>query len=50
MSSQHLAVKALFDYTPQTPQEVAFHKDDHLTLVNRENPDWWYYLFDAGSL
>ena len=33
--------KALYDYTAQTDDELTFHEDDVLYILENDDEDWW---------
>nr|1K76_A Chain A, SEX MUSCLE ABNORMAL PROTEIN 5 [Caenorhabditis elegans]1KFZ_A Chain A, SEX MUSCLE ABNORMAL PROTEIN 5 [Caenorhabditis elegans] len=34
-------VQALFDFNPQESGELAFKRGDVITLINKDDPNWW---------
>ncbi|CAJ0942961.1 unnamed protein product, partial [Mesorhabditis belari] len=44
-------VQALFDFNPQEPGELAFKRGDIITLLNRDDENWWEgKLNDQGGM
>ncbi|CAO3600027.1 unnamed protein product [Absidia cylindrospora] len=41
--------KALYDYEPQTDEEVAFKEDDILYILENDDPDWWKAQLKTAS-
>lgn len=42
--------KALYDYEPQTDEEVSFKEDDILYILENDDPDWWKAQLKTVSL
>ncbi|KAI8341915.1 hypothetical protein BC941DRAFT_369299 [Chlamydoabsidia padenii] len=42
--------KALYDYEPQTDEEVSFKEDDILYILENDDPDWWKAQLKTTSL
>lgn len=42
-------VVALYAYAAQNEDELTFQKDAVITVLNRENPDWWTGQYEGKT-
>jgi len=41
-SAKHRTVRALYDYTARTSEDLSFKKGELLYIINDKDGDWWY--------
>jgi len=42
-------VAAQFDYSGSSPEDLTFKAGDLITVIDRDDPNWWHGRLDNGQ-